>query len=63
MAEFHLRPKAFADLEEIWKYTVETWGEEQAETFSVFRRIRQRALPSSPARGTDWIHAQIPQHP
>jgi len=33
MAEFSLRPKAIADLEEIWDYTVETWGEEQAERY------------------------------
>jgi plasmid stabilization system protein ParE len=25
MAEFTLRPKAIADLETIWYYTVETW--------------------------------------
>ena len=33
MAEFSLRPKAIADLGEIWDYTVETWGEEQAERY------------------------------
>ena len=31
MANFVLRPKAVEDLEGIWNYTVETWGEEQAE--------------------------------
>ena len=33
MAECSLRPRAMADLEEIWDYTVETWGEEQAERY------------------------------
>lgn len=33
MADFVLRPKAVADLESIWEYTVKTWGEEQAETY------------------------------
>jgi len=33
MAEFTLRPKAIADLEDIWDYAVETWGEEQAERY------------------------------
>lgn len=33
MAELTLRPKAIEDLEAIWDYTVETWGEEQAERY------------------------------
>jgi len=33
MADFTLRPKTLADLESIWDYTVETWGEEQAERY------------------------------
>jgi toxin ParE1/3/4 len=33
MAEFTLRPKARSDLEEIWDYTFETWGVEQAERY------------------------------
>jgi toxin ParE1/3/4 len=33
VAEFSLHPKAIADLEEIWEYTVDTWGEEQAERY------------------------------
>ena len=33
MADFFLRPKAVADLEGIWDYTVETWSEEQAERY------------------------------
>ena len=33
MPEFALRPKARADLEAIWDYTVGTWGREQAKTY------------------------------
>ena len=29
MAKFYLTNKAVVDLEEIWKYTVETWSENQ----------------------------------
>ena len=33
MADFALRPKARADLDSIWDYTVETWGRDQAKTY------------------------------
>jgi toxin ParE1/3/4 len=33
MADFHLRPKAVSDLEEIWDYTVRMWDEDQAERY------------------------------
>lgn len=51
MAEFSLRPKAIADLEEIWDYTVETWGEEQAERY--LRLIDQsfRKVADNPGLG------------
>jgi len=31
--EVRLRPKAQADLNGIWEYTVETWGFDQAESY------------------------------
>ena len=51
MAEFTLRPKAIADLEGIWDYTVETWGEEQAERY--LRLIDQsfRKVADNPGLG------------
>jgi toxin ParE1/3/4 len=51
MAEFFLRPKAIADLEEIWDYTVGTWGEEQAESY--LRLINQsfRNIVDNPSIG------------
>lgn len=33
MSEFRLRPKAVSDLDSIWNYTLETWGEDQAERY------------------------------
>ncbi|MFQ5790986.1 MAG: type II toxin-antitoxin system RelE/ParE family toxin [Acidobacteriota bacterium] len=33
MPEFALRPKARADLDGIWDYTVETWGRDQAKAY------------------------------
>lgn len=33
MADFALQPKARADLDGIWDYTVETWGRDQAKTY------------------------------
>lgn len=33
MAKFYLTNKAVEDLGEIWKYTVETWSENQAEIY------------------------------
>lgn len=33
MARLLLRPKAVQDLEAIWDYTLDTWGEDQAERY------------------------------
>jgi len=33
MANFTLRPAAIRDLEIIWKYTAETWDDEQADNY------------------------------
>lgn len=33
MAGFTLRPKAIEDLEQIWHYTLNTWGNPQANTY------------------------------
>ena len=33
MPEYRLTPSAKSDLIEIWNYTVETWGERQAERY------------------------------
>lgn len=33
MPRVFLRPKALQDLEAIWNYTLDTWGEEQADQY------------------------------
>lgn len=57
MAEFFLRPKAIADLEDIWDYTVEAWGEEQAERYlrSINECFRKIADNPSIGRSCDGI--------
>ncbi len=51
MAEFALRPKAVADLEAIWDYTVETWGEEQAERYLHLINQSFRKIADNPGLG------------
>jgi toxin ParE1/3/4 len=50
---FVLKPRAHADLDEIWDYTVDCWGLEQAETY-----IRQlwkdiQTLADNPSLGRE----------
>ena len=51
MAEFSLRPKAISDLEKIWEYTVETWGEEQAERYVRLINESFRQIADNPSLG------------
>ena len=44
MADYRLRPRARADLEEIWIYTLEPWSEEQADNH--LARLFARREPS-----------------
>lgn len=51
MAEYIVRPRAQIDLEDIWRYTLDNWGEAQAdrylgELFAAFRECR-RTLTSA----------------
>jgi toxin ParE1/3/4 len=51
MSRYSLSPRAESDLEEIWDFTVRTWGEEQAEDYI---RLLVRAIETvaeSPRRG------------
>lgn len=46
MGAVHLRPAAQADLDDIWRYTVETWSQTQAEVYlsglgAAFDRLAQ----------------------
>jgi len=51
MREVVLRPRAYADLEGIWLYTDEQWGEDQANRY--LRRLDERiqGLAAAPERG------------
>lgn len=49
--EFRLRPKAIADLDSIWNYTVETWGEEQAERYLRMLNDCFNNIANDPERG------------
>lgn len=50
---FVLKPRARADLDEIWDYTMERWGLEQAETYirQLWKHIQ--AVADSPSLGRD----------
>lgn len=62
MAEFTLRPKAIADLGAIWDYTVETWGEEQAERYLhlINQGFRKTMHDRSPTEKNDFYAAMQP---
>ncbi len=51
MPKFLLRPKARQDLENIWFYTLETWGENQADTYIQDLNIAFKSLAKSPEKG------------
>jgi toxin ParE1/3/4 len=50
---FVLSPRARADLDEIWDYTTDRWGLDQAETYirALWQRIE--AVAANPAMGQD----------
>ena len=53
MSHFMLRPKAEQDLERIWHYTLDTWGDQQADTY--IRQLNERfhMLADDPGIGRD----------
>ena len=50
---FVLSPRAEIDLDEIWDYTAERWGLEQAETYTRAIWERIKAISRRPAMGQD----------
>ena len=58
MSEYRLRPRAIADLEEIWDYTVGTWNEVQAERYVLSLRDDLEMLAEQPGlgRARDDLH-------
>ena len=51
MAEFFLRPKARQDLEDIWNYTYDNWGEAQADSYIYDTGVAFQTLADKPERG------------
>lgn len=53
MARFTLRPTAQIDLELIWRYTLDQWGEQQADTY--IRQLNEgfHLLAREPETGRD----------
>jgi toxin ParE1/3/4 len=48
-----LRPEARRDLAQIWSYTEERWGTEQAEHYTNQLRAKIEVIAKHPDRGTD----------
>ncbi|MBX9591496.1 MAG: type II toxin-antitoxin system RelE/ParE family toxin [Hyphomonadaceae bacterium] len=54
MSRYVLSPRAQRDLDEIWDYTADRWGADQAESYI---RLLQRAIETvaeDPRRGRPW---------
>ena len=51
MSEWTLRPAAAHDLDEIWNYTFNTWGLDQAEAYIEAMRIIFGRAAGSPSLG------------
>ena len=56
MAEYRLTPAAERDLEEIWRYTLQRWGIEQAERYTDVLTAAFRELAAFPARAPACDH-------
>jgi toxin ParE1/3/4 len=50
---FVLSPRAETDLNEIWDYTADRWGLDQAETYTRALWQRIEAIAANPAMGQD----------
>jgi len=51
VSEYRLRPRAIADLDEIWDYTASTWSEMQAEQYLLGLRDALAVLRDQPELG------------
>jgi len=62
---FVLKPRAQADLEEIWDYTVDRWGIDQAETYTRQLSKHVQAVADNPALGHECkeVRAGYRQYP
>ncbi len=65
MPEIALRPKARADLDDIWDYTVEKWGYAQAEKYLRMLNQTFETLADNPELGRiyDEVHEGLRVYP
>jgi toxin ParE1/3/4 len=65
MSGYVLSPRAQADLEEIWNFTAERWGEDQAARYVLDIRAAIEAVVRDPRRGRacDHIRAGYRKYP
>ena len=65
MSTFVLSPRAQADVDEIWDYTVERWSENQAESYirDIWQAIEVVAADPRKARACDEIRLGYRKHP
>ena len=65
MPDFALRPKARADLDGIWDYTVQTWGRDQAKTYlrALNRAFKTLARKPELGRLYDEVYAGLRIYP
>lgn len=69
MAKYRLRPLAYADLEEIWNYSAETWGMRQADSYLQILFEALESLAQSPLLGRnasdireDYLQLRVQKH-
>ncbi|MDH5764242.1 MAG: type II toxin-antitoxin system RelE/ParE family toxin [Nitrospinota bacterium] len=51
MPRVELRPKALQDLEDIWHFTLENWGEDQADQYILDMNDGFESLADHPRKG------------
>jgi toxin ParE1/3/4 len=62
MKRYVLSPRAQGDLEEIWTYTVDRWGSEQAEIYLRQLKSAIEAVAADPRLGRSCDHIRAGYH-
>ncbi|MFV1977618.1 MAG: type II toxin-antitoxin system RelE/ParE family toxin [Candidatus Scalindua sp.] len=65
MADYLIRPKATEDLENIWDYTFEAWGIEQADQYikDLINACSTLAINSDMGLAREELHIGLHVHP
>lgn len=56
MLKLSITPKAESDLTDIWLYTSEEWGADQADHYLDQLEVGMKQLMSHPLLGADYVH-------